>query len=65
MLNDKKYGWPTSRTYPRTLAEAFPKDVEVMEWWHPPEKKRGWGNAVMWTAGIMMWIGLAYWFAKG
>lgn len=62
----KKYlGWPTVRCYPRTLAEAFPKDPEYMKWWHPPEKRRGWTNAVMLVAGVMMWTGIIYWFMRG
>lgn len=63
-MNDKKYGWPTTRCYPRTLAEAFPKDPQHMKWWYPPEPKHTWGNAIMWVAGVMLWVMLAYWFAK-
>ena len=62
-MNDKKYGWPTTRCYPRTLADAFPNDIEVMKWWHPPERKRGFANAVMLIAALMLWLGLAYWYA--
>lgn len=30
--NPKFEGWPTTRRYPRTLAEAFPQD-RMAEWW--------------------------------
>ena len=63
-MHDEKYGWPTSRTYPRTMEEAFPNDAERANWFYPPENKRGYRNAVMFIAGAMMWVALAYYFAK-
>ena len=57
-------GWPTVRCYPRTLAEAFPKDPQNFVWFHPPESRRGWANAVMLVAGLMLWVGIAYLIAK-
>ena len=53
-------GTPTTRTYPRTMQDAFPKDPQNAEWWYPPEKHRGWGNAVMLVLGIMLWSALFY-----
>lgn len=64
MQDDKRYGWPTTRCYPRTLAEAFPNDPENGVWFHPPERKRGYANAVMFIAAAMLWISLGYYFAK-
>lgn len=63
-MTNKNYGWPTTRCYPRTLAEAFPKDPENGVWFHPPEPKHTWSGAIMWIAGVMLWVMLAYWFAK-
>ena len=57
-------GWPTTRCYPHTIEEAFPNDPQNAEWFYPPEKKRGWANAVMMIAGLMMWVGIAYLIAK-
>jgi hypothetical protein len=57
-------GTPTTRNYPRTMAEAFPKDPHHAEWWYPPEKHRGWGNAVMLVLGIMLWAALFYLLLK-
>jgi hypothetical protein len=31
-MENKNYGWPTTRCYPRTLEEAFPQD-RLGEWW--------------------------------
>ena len=64
MHDDKRYGWPTSRCFPRTLDDAFPNDPERVEWFYPPERKRGYANAVMFIVAVMLWIGLAYYFAK-
>ncbi len=56
---------PTNRRYPRTIEEAFPDSVERAEWFYPPEKRKltvvEW---LLWTLGICMWIGLAYFFAN-
>jgi hypothetical protein len=64
MMDNKNYGWPTSRVFPRTMEEAFPNDAERAEWFYPPERKRGYWNAIMFIAGAMMWIALAYYFVK-
>lgn len=64
-MTDKQYGWPTTRRFPNTLAEAFPNDAERAEWFHPPEKRRGWGNAVMLIAGLMLWCALGWLLLKG
>ena len=63
-MQDKKYGWPTTRTFPRTMEEAFPNDPERSEWFYPPERKHGYKNAVLFIAGVMMWVALAYYFAR-
>lgn len=46
------------------MEEAFPNDAERAEWFYPPERKRGYWNAIMFIAGAMMWIALAYYLAK-
>lgn len=63
-MNDKKYGWPTTRCYPRTLNEAFPNDIENARWWYPPEQR--WQDKVFFAIAIVIWAGLAvyYWNTK-
>ena len=65
MRHIKFNGHPTTRLYPRTLDEAFPNAASRAEWFYPPEKKQitvvEW---LLWTLGVSMWIGLAYFFAK-
>ncbi|MBU3721208.1 MAG: hypothetical protein FGM22_10770 [Burkholderiaceae bacterium] len=51
---------PTSRTYPRTMAEAFPDRIEQAEWFYPPPKNTTLSNIIVGIAGVVMWIGLAY-----
>lgn len=57
-------GTPTTRMYPRTLAEAFPNSIERAEWFYPPERATTWKDVVIFMVGVMIWIGLAYYFAK-
>ena len=64
MIDDKHYGWPTSRRYPRTMLEAFPNSVENAQWWYPPEKNYSPTNVAMWMLAAFAWIGLAYYFAN-
>lgn len=64
MHDDKRYGWPTTRCFPRTMDDAFKHLGCDPEWFYPPEKNHTWGGAVMWIAGFMMWVALAYYFAK-
>lgn len=64
-MSTKKYtGWPTTRCYPRTMDEAFKHLGCNPEWFYPPEKHPSWGNAIMFIAGIMLWVMLIYWFVK-
>lgn len=63
--HDKRYGWPTTRCFPRTMKDAFKDDPENAQWWFPPERHTNWTNAVMWITGVMLWVSLAYWFVKG
>lgn len=53
-MNDKRYGWPTTRCYPRTLNEAFPNDVENAQWWYPPEQR--WQDKVLFAIGVIAWL---------
>lgn len=55
---------PTTRSYPRTLEEAFKDDVRNSEWWFPPRHEHGVLGYLTWLAAISMWIGLAYWYAN-
>ena len=58
-------GWPTTRCYPRSLAEAFPNSLDRAEWFYPPEKEPpSVVGMLLWSAGVSMWIGLAYLFAN-
>lgn len=56
--------WPTTRSYPRTMDEAFPNSAERAEWFYPPRKEWTWGEIVMLIVGAVVWIVLAYYFAK-
>lgn len=52
------YGYPTTRKFPRTLAEAFPD--ERGEWFYPPEPKSM--ERVYIGIGVVAWIGLSVYF---
>jgi len=56
----QNHGWPTTRTFPRTLAEAYPKDHA--EWWHPPKKRPV--EYVYAGVVIALWVGLAVYYWK-
>lgn len=55
------YGWPTTRCFPRTAADAF-KDGDYTQWFFPPE--RDWRNAVLLTLGVIAWLGICVYFAR-
>jgi hypothetical protein len=55
---------PTTRCYPRTLAEAFPNSIDRAEWLHPPERNLGWRNVAMASVALVLWVCLAYFFSK-
>ena len=63
MKNDDNYGWPTSRCFPRTLKDAFKDDPENTEWWFPPPK-RGVIDKIVLAIGIILWLGVGYYFWK-
>ena len=64
-MNDKRYGWPTTRRYPNTTKEAFPDDVENSQWWYPPEKNNSAANYIMLAVAIWLWLGLGYFLMYG
>mgnify|MGYP003346503949 FL=1 len=53
------YGWPTTRCYPRTTAEAF-KDDDYGEWFFPPQYD--WRNVAYMTVGIIAWALIILYF---
>ncbi len=55
-------GWPTSRRYARTMAEAFPDSrAEWSEGWCKPKGSR-WANRLLTTAiGIALAVAMANW----
>ena len=57
-------GTPTTRTFPRTIEEAFPNSLERANWWYPPERTTTWKDVAVFVVGAVLWIGLAYYFAK-
>ncbi len=57
-------GTPTTRMYPRTIEEAFPNSLERAEWFYPPERTTTWKDVAVFVVGAVLWIGLAYYFAK-
>ena len=65
MKRIKFNGHPTTRLYPRTLDEAFPNAADRAEWFYPPEKQPPTVvELLLWTLGVSMWIGIAYFFAQ-
>jgi hypothetical protein len=62
MENNDYEGWPTTRCYPRTLAEAFPDDVENAEWFYPPEQR--WQDKIFLVVNVCLWVALAFYFVK-
>ena len=63
-LTSNYQGWPTTRRYPRTLAEAFPKDPANYEWFHKPERKRSNLEYAMLSVAFWLWLSLAYWWSN-
>ena len=57
-------GTPTTRMFPRTIEEAFPNSLERAEWFFPPERTTTWKNVALMWVGVVLWIGLAYYFAR-
>ena len=57
-------GWPTTRCYPRTLAEAFPRDPENYVWFHKHQREKGKLELTMLSVGFWIWLGLAYWYVS-
>lgn len=53
------YGWPTTRCFPRTTADAF-KDGEYTESFFPPE--RSWRNVLYMAGGVVIWVGICIYF---
>jgi hypothetical protein len=49
------YGWPTTRCFPRSTAEAF-KDRDYGESFYPPEQR--WQDKVFMFVGVCMWIAI-------
>jgi hypothetical protein len=59
MYKQNEYeGWPTTRRYPRTLAEAFPQD-STHDWFEPPPPRRK-SNAVLFWSAVALWVGVIY-----
>lgn len=57
-------GTPTTRMYPRTIEEAFPNSIERAEWFYPPEKVTTWKDVAVMTVAVVLWVVLAYYFAR-
>lgn len=53
------YGWPTTRCFPRTTADAF-KDGDYTESFFPPE--RSWRNVLYMAGGVVIWVGICIYF---
>lgn len=51
---------PTTRMYPRTLAEAFPQHAEYANWIECPPEKISLHDIVVSIAAFLMWVGLVY-----
>lgn len=57
---DDKYGWPTTRCFPRRLPDAFPDDAENAQWWYPPEQR--WQDKVYFAIGVILWVVIGFYF---
>ncbi len=53
------YGWPTTRCFPRSTAEAF-RDGEYGESFFPPEQR--WQDKAYFAVGILVWVAISYYF---
>lgn len=55
------HGWPTTRCFPRTEADAFRHLGGDTEWFFPPEQR--WQDKAMFAVGVCCWIalGVFYW----
>lgn len=53
-------GTPTTRCYPRSLAEAFPKDIENFQWFFPPERNYSLSNIAMGMAALCLWVWIGF-----
>lgn len=53
--DDEMRGTPTTRCYPRTLAEAFPHSTERAQWFFPPEREMTWSSLFTWLAAFVLW----------
>ena len=51
----------TTKTYPRTLREAFPHDKSLLD--VPPDTANAWDLAAMFFAGMVFGLMLATYFA--
>lgn len=57
-LHEYEYeGWPTTRCYPRTLAEAFPQDY-MGDWWEVHKRPTPTWNDVLLYALTVLALGL-------
>ena len=64
LKDDGSYGTPTTRRFPRSMLEAFPRSPENYEWFFPPERNENLANAIVFWLGILGWI-LFFWFIGG
>lgn len=55
---------PTTRCYPRSLADAFPDSIERAEWFYPPDKQWSGWDYVLCGVGAFLWIQLAYYMVS-
>lgn len=46
------------------MNDAFPDDVTNAEWFYPPERNTTFMSLLVGGTGFLMWLGLAYLFAK-
>lgn len=54
---------PTTRCYPRTLREAFPKD-DVATWFYPPERRWEMRDVLLALIGVVLWVWIVYYFVN-
>ena len=60
-MENKDYGWPTTRTFPRTMREAWPQDY--LDWWEPHyTTPPSWSDIALYTCTVfILWILAKVW----
>jgi hypothetical protein len=56
----KVKGMPTTRSFPRTLDEAYPNDPSRFNWFYPPERNISLPNIALGMTALALWVIVIY-----